>query len=51
MKLADIVNRLAVDPRKLTDYALDPDSPWGHHKARVFPKNRLASPGKTMLTY
>ena len=36
MKLADIVNRVVVDPRKLTDYALDPDSPWGHHKALVF---------------
>lgn len=36
MKLADIVNRLAIDARKLTDYALDPDSPWGHYKAMVF---------------
>jgi len=36
MKLADIVNRVIVDPRKLTDYALDPESPWGHHKAKVF---------------
>lgn len=36
MKLADIVNRVVIDPRKLVDYALDPDSPWGHHKALVF---------------
>lgn len=36
MRLADIVDRVVIDPRKLTDYALDPDSPWGRHKARVF---------------
>lgn len=36
MNLADIVNRVVVDPRKLTDYALDPEAPWGHHKAMVF---------------
>jgi hypothetical protein len=36
MKLADIVDRVVIDPRKLVDYALAPDSPWGHHKARVF---------------
>ncbi|MDY6878137.1 MAG: hypothetical protein SWK90_18295 [Chloroflexota bacterium] len=36
MKLADIVNRVVVDPRKLTDYALDPEAPWRHHKAMVF---------------
>lgn len=36
MKLADIVDHLTIDPHKLTDYALDPDSPWGHHKAKVF---------------
>ena len=36
MRLASIVERVVIDPRKLTDYALDPDSPWGHHKATVF---------------
>ena len=36
MKLADIVDRVIIDHRKLTDYALNPDSPWGRHKAKVF---------------
>lgn len=36
MKLADIVNHVVIDPRKLTNYALDPDAPWGRHKAVVF---------------
>ncbi len=36
MRLADIVTRLVIDPRKLTEYALNPDSPWGRHKAVVF---------------
>jgi hypothetical protein len=36
MKLADIVSRVIIDPRKLTEYALDPESPWGRHKAIVF---------------
>jgi hypothetical protein len=40
MKLADIVTRLEIDPRKFTEYALDPDSPWGRHKASLF-KERL----------
>jgi filamentous hemagglutinin len=26
----------AVDPRKIVDYALNPDNPVGRHKARVF---------------
>jgi len=38
MKLSNIVNGVVVDPRKLTDYALDPDAPWGRHKAAVFKK-------------
>ena len=38
MNLAELVNRLVIDPRKLTDYALDPDAPWGRHKASVFKK-------------
>ena len=36
MKLADIVSRVGIDSRKLTEYALDPESPWGRHKAIVF---------------
>jgi len=37
VKLADIVNRVVIDPRKLiNNYALDPDAPWGRHKAAVF---------------
>lgn len=36
MKLADIVSRVVIDPRKLADYALDPDAPWGRHKATIF---------------
>ncbi len=33
MKLADIAESISIDPRKLTHYALDPDSPHGRHKA------------------
>ena len=36
MKLADIVERVSVDPRKSTNYALNPEAPWGRHKAVVF---------------
>jgi hypothetical protein len=36
MKLGDIVSRVVIDSRKLTEYALDPESPWGRHKAIVF---------------
>ncbi len=36
MKLRDFVNRVVIDPRKLTKYALNPDHPTGRHKARVF---------------
>ncbi len=36
MKLRDVVSGLVIDPRKLTDYALDPDAPWGQHKAVAF---------------
>jgi len=36
MRLIDIVERVSVDPRKLTDYALNPEAPWGRHKAVVF---------------
>ena len=36
MKLSDIISHVVIDPRKLTDYALNPESPWGRHKAVVF---------------
>ena len=36
MKLADVASTIVIDERKLVDYALDPDSPYGRHKARVF---------------
>lgn len=36
MRLRDIVRRVVVDARKLTDYALDPANPIGRHKAEVF---------------
>ncbi|MCB0213042.1 MAG: hypothetical protein KDJ52_27110 [Anaerolineae bacterium] len=36
MKLRDIVNQTVIDPRKLTHYALDPNSPYGKHKAVLF---------------
>lgn len=36
MKLSDIVNSVVIDSRKLTDYALDPDAPWGRRKAAAF---------------
>ena len=36
MKLRDVVVRLEIDPRKLTDYALNPDNPVGADKALMF---------------
>ena len=36
MKLRDIVERVIIDPRKLTDYALALNSPYGRHKAILF---------------
>ena len=38
MKFADIVDNVIINPRKLTHYALDPDSPKGKHKAVLFEK-------------
>jgi len=38
LKLADLVERLIVDPHKLTLYALNPNSPYGRHKAVLFEK-------------
>lgn len=39
MKLSDIVSHLVIDPRKLTDYALDSDNPVGRHKALLFDRH------------
>lgn len=36
MKLGDIVTRLVIDSRKLTEYALNPDNPVGADKAVMF---------------
>lgn len=38
MKLTDIVDNIVIDPRKLTHYALDYNSPSGKHKAVLFEK-------------
>ncbi len=45
MKLDEIVSRFVIDPRKLTNYALDPDNPLGRHKAIVFAKRLGLSQG------
>jgi len=36
LKLADIAERIVVDPHKLTWYALNPNSPSGKYKAVLF---------------
>jgi hypothetical protein len=36
MKLSEIVGRVSIDPRKLIEYALNLEAPWGQHKAVVF---------------
>lgn len=36
MKLGDVVKALVIDPRKLTEYALNPDNPVGRDKAFMF---------------
>ena len=36
MLLSSVASRLVVDPRKFVDYALNPESPSGRHKAIVF---------------
>ena len=38
MRLPDVARRIRIDPRKLTHYALDTDSPHGKHKAVLFEK-------------
>lgn len=39
MKLGDIVTRLVIDSRKLTEYALNPDNPVGADKAVMFQRH------------
>lgn len=39
MKLGDVVNRIVIDPRKLTEYALNPDNPRGVDKAVMFERH------------
>ena len=36
LKLMDIVDQIVINTRKLTHYALDPNSPYGKHKAILF---------------
>ncbi len=36
MKLREIVNKLEINSRKLTEYALNPDNPKGANKAFMF---------------
>ena len=36
MRLKDVVRGIYIDPRKLTDYALNPESLKGRHKAAMF---------------
>lgn len=38
MKLTDIAKQIIINPRKLTDYALNLNSPYGKHKAVLFQK-------------
>jgi filamentous hemagglutinin len=38
LKLSDIAESIRIDPRKLTHYALNHDSPQGKHKAVRFEK-------------
>ena len=39
MKLGDIVSHIFIDPRKLTEYALNPDNPRGVDKAVMFERH------------
>ena len=36
MKLRELVDQVTIDPRKLTDYALDIENPKGKNKALMF---------------
>lgn len=39
MKLRELVDQILIDPRKLTDYALDMDNPKGKDKAVMFQRH------------
>ena len=39
MKLGDVVSRIVIDPRKLTEYALNPNNPRGADKAIMFERH------------
>ena len=39
MKLGDVVSSIVIDPRKLTEYALNPDNPRGANKAVMFERH------------
>jgi hypothetical protein len=39
MKLRDSVSRIVIDPRKLSEYALNPDNPVGADKAVMFQRH------------
>ncbi len=39
MKLRELVDEIIIDPRKLTNYALDPDNPKGKDKAVMFERH------------
>lgn len=39
MKLREIVRAIKIDPRKLTEYALNPDNPKGANKAFMFQRH------------
>jgi hypothetical protein len=39
MKLGDVVNRIVINPRKLTEYALNPGNPKGADKAVMFKRH------------
>ncbi len=39
MKLGDVVARVVIDPRKLTEYALNRDNPRGADKAVMFERH------------
>ena len=39
MKLGDVVSRIVIDPRKLTEYALNLNNPRGANKAVMFERH------------
>ena len=39
MKLKELFNHIEINPRKLTEYALDPENPKGANKALMFQRH------------